>query len=103
MEKGFLTTFERKARFGSDIQRTETVGEWEGASYIPRKQGSLPPSASWMGHGSHLRSVVRDLSVCPSASVDSNREDFDPAPVKSKFDSLDFDTLLKQAQKNLRR
>ncbi|XP_028937121.1 peroxisome proliferator-activated receptor gamma coactivator-related protein 1 isoform X2 [Ornithorhynchus anatinus] len=37
------------------------------------------------------------------ADLDSNREDFDPAPVKSKFDSLDFDTLLKQAQKSLRR
>ncbi|KFZ57133.1 Peroxisome proliferator-activated receptor gamma coactivator-related protein 1, partial [Podiceps cristatus] len=32
------------------------------------------------------------------ADLDSNREDFDPAPVKSKFDSLDFDTLLRQAQ-----
>nr|XP_021149451.1 LOW QUALITY PROTEIN: peroxisome proliferator-activated receptor gamma coactivator-related protein 1 [Columba livia] len=30
------------------------------------------------------------------ADLDSNREDFDPAPVKSKFDSLDFDTLLRQ-------
>ncbi|XP_060027425.1 peroxisome proliferator-activated receptor gamma coactivator-related protein 1 isoform X3 [Erinaceus europaeus] len=37
------------------------------------------------------------------SDLDSNREDFDPAPVKSKFDSLDFDTLLKKAQKNLRR
>ncbi|XP_036592741.1 peroxisome proliferator-activated receptor gamma coactivator-related protein 1 isoform X2 [Trichosurus vulpecula] len=37
------------------------------------------------------------------ADLDSNWEEFDPAPVKSKFDSVDFDTLLKQAQKNLRR
>ncbi|XP_039927819.1 peroxisome proliferator-activated receptor gamma coactivator-related protein 1 [Hirundo rustica] len=37
------------------------------------------------------------------ADLDSNREDFDPAPVKSKFDSLDFDTLLQQAQRSLRR
>uniref|UniRef100_A0A8C4XYD4 Peroxisome proliferator-activated receptor gamma coactivator-related protein 1 n=1 Tax=Gopherus evgoodei TaxID=1825980 RepID=A0A8C4XYD4_9SAUR len=37
------------------------------------------------------------------ADLDSNREDFDPAPIKSKFDSLDFDTLLKQAQRKLRR
>ncbi|XP_075010955.1 peroxisome proliferator-activated receptor gamma coactivator-related protein 1 isoform X2 [Calonectris borealis] len=37
------------------------------------------------------------------ADLDSNREDFDPAPVKSKFDSLDFDTLLRQAQRSLRR
>ncbi|XP_053168140.1 peroxisome proliferator-activated receptor gamma coactivator-related protein 1 [Hemicordylus capensis] len=37
------------------------------------------------------------------ADLDSNREDFEPAPAKSKFDSLDFDTLLKQAQRKLRR
>ncbi|CAM2117903.1 unnamed protein product [Caretta caretta] len=37
------------------------------------------------------------------ADLDSSREDFAPAPIKSKFDSLDFDTLLKQAQHNLRR
>ncbi|KFV74635.1 Peroxisome proliferator-activated receptor gamma coactivator-related protein 1, partial [Dryobates pubescens] len=37
------------------------------------------------------------------ADLDSNREDFDPAPIKSKFDSLDFDTLLRQAQRSLRR
>ncbi|XP_053891614.1 peroxisome proliferator-activated receptor gamma coactivator-related protein 1 isoform X1 [Malaclemys terrapin pileata] len=37
------------------------------------------------------------------ADLDSNREDLDPVPIKSKFDSLDFDTLLKQAQRNLRR
>lgn len=36
------------------------------------------------------------------ADLDSHR-DFDPAPVKSKFDALDFDTLLKQAQKGLKR
>lgn len=41
-------------------------------------------------------------SLFPSLP-DSNREDFDPAPVKSKFDSLDFDTLLRQAQRSLRR
>ncbi|KAG8551242.1 hypothetical protein GDO81_004024 [Engystomops pustulosus] len=37
------------------------------------------------------------------ADLDSNCDDFDPAPVRSKFETLDFDTLLKQAQKNIRR
>ncbi|XP_064419055.1 peroxisome proliferator-activated receptor gamma coactivator-related protein 1 [Latimeria chalumnae] len=37
------------------------------------------------------------------ADLDSNRDDYDPTPAKSKFEALDFDTLLKQAQKNLRR
>ncbi|KAG9341050.1 hypothetical protein JZ751_019804 [Albula glossodonta] len=36
------------------------------------------------------------------ADLDSNR-DYDPLPTKGKFDALDFDTLLKQAQKGLRR
>lgn len=49
------------------------------------------------------RCTQRPCCLSFSPFIDSNREDFDPAPVKSKFDSLDFDTLLKQAQKNLRR
>ncbi|XP_036429785.1 peroxisome proliferator-activated receptor gamma coactivator-related protein 1 isoform X2 [Colossoma macropomum] len=36
------------------------------------------------------------------ADLDSN-QDYDPAPAKRKFDALDFDTLLKQAQRNLKR
>lgn len=36
------------------------------------------------------------------ADLDSNRE-YEPTPSKGKFDALDFDTLLKQAQKNLKR
>ncbi|XP_073729223.1 uncharacterized protein pprc1 [Misgurnus anguillicaudatus] len=36
------------------------------------------------------------------ADLDSNRE-YEPMPSKGKFDALDFDTLLKQAQKNLKR
>ncbi|XP_060624219.2 peroxisome proliferator-activated receptor gamma coactivator-related protein 1 [Anolis sagrei] len=35
--------------------------------------------------------------------LDSNRDDFEPSPMKNKFDSLDFDTLLKQAQRGRRR
>ncbi|XP_043912191.1 peroxisome proliferator-activated receptor gamma coactivator-related protein 1 isoform X2 [Protopterus annectens] len=37
------------------------------------------------------------------ADLDRNRDDFDPVPVRSKFDSLDFDTLLRQAQRSIRR
>ncbi|XP_071771421.2 uncharacterized protein LOC139924297 [Centroberyx gerrardi] len=36
------------------------------------------------------------------ADLDSNR-DVDPAPTKSRFEDLDFDSLLKQAQKGLKR
>ncbi|XP_069781157.1 peroxisome proliferator-activated receptor gamma coactivator 1-alpha isoform X3 [Narcine bancroftii] len=37
------------------------------------------------------------------AELDSNSDDFDPASTKSKYDSMDFDTLLKEAQRSLRR
>ncbi|XP_051504746.1 peroxisome proliferator-activated receptor gamma coactivator-related protein 1-like [Myxocyprinus asiaticus] len=36
------------------------------------------------------------------ADLDSNRE-YDPMPTKGRLDALDFDTLLKQAQRNLKR
>ncbi|XP_004911281.1 peroxisome proliferator-activated receptor gamma coactivator 1-alpha isoform X2 [Xenopus tropicalis] len=43
--------------------------------------------------------------VCKSnyADLDSNSDDFDPASTKSKYDSMDFDSLLKEAQRSLRR
>lgn len=80
-----------------------------------------PPASPALGLGAGGRSEVgRSRRSCcaggqspasiPAAQggfspclADSNREDFDPAPVKSKFDSLDFDTLLRQAQRSLRR
>ncbi|XP_043549873.1 peroxisome proliferator-activated receptor gamma coactivator 1-alpha isoform X2 [Chiloscyllium plagiosum] len=37
------------------------------------------------------------------ADLDPNSDDFDPASTKSKYDSMDFDTLLKEAQRSLRR
>ncbi|XP_078087217.1 peroxisome proliferator-activated receptor gamma coactivator 1-beta isoform X2 [Mustelus asterias] len=35
--------------------------------------------------------------------LDSSTEDLDPAPIKSKYDTMDFDSLLKEAQKSLTR
>ncbi|XP_078250176.1 peroxisome proliferator-activated receptor gamma coactivator 1-alpha isoform X1 [Pogona vitticeps] len=37
------------------------------------------------------------------ADLDSNSDDFDPTSTKSKYDSMDFDSLLKEAQRSLRR
>ncbi|KAG8453553.1 hypothetical protein GDO86_000256 [Hymenochirus boettgeri] len=37
------------------------------------------------------------------ADLDSNSDDFDPASTKSKYDSMDFDSLLMEAQRSLRR
>lgn len=36
-------------------------------------------------------------------NLDSSAEDLDPAPMKSKYDTMDFDSLLKEAQKSLTR
>nr|XP_015200729.1 PREDICTED: peroxisome proliferator-activated receptor gamma coactivator 1-alpha isoform X2 [Lepisosteus oculatus] len=35
--------------------------------------------------------------------LDSHSDDFDPSSTKSKYDSMDFDSLLKEAQRSLRR
>ncbi|XP_043918019.1 peroxisome proliferator-activated receptor gamma coactivator 1-alpha isoform X2 [Protopterus annectens] len=35
--------------------------------------------------------------------LDCNLDDFDPASTKSKYDSMDFDSLLREAQRSLRR
>ncbi|KAJ3585694.1 hypothetical protein NHX12_014413 [Muraenolepis orangiensis] len=35
--------------------------------------------------------------------LDSHSDDFDPASTKSKYDSMDFDSLLREAQCSLRR
>ncbi|XP_074555488.1 peroxisome proliferator-activated receptor gamma coactivator 1-alpha isoform X3 [Halichoeres trimaculatus] len=35
--------------------------------------------------------------------LDSHSDDFDPASTKSKYDSIDFDSLLREAQRSLRR
>lgn len=58
---------------------------------------------SWCLDGQNRATIPVAQGRFSPCLPDSNREDFDPAPVKSKFDSLDFDTLLRQAQRSLRR
>ncbi|XP_016313178.1 peroxisome proliferator-activated receptor gamma coactivator-related protein 1-like [Sinocyclocheilus anshuiensis] len=59
-----------------------------------REQNELPFDLCFGGRRQFCKTSYADL--------DSNRE-YDPQPTKGKFDALDFDTLLKQAQKNLKR
>ncbi|TRZ04163.1 hypothetical protein DNTS_032558 [Danionella cerebrum] len=59
-----------------------------------RKQNEFPFDLCFGGRRQFCRTNYADL--------DSNRE-YDPKPTKGKFDALDFDTLLKQAQRNLKR
>uniref|UniRef100_A0A3B4CCY4 RRM domain-containing protein n=2 Tax=Pygocentrus nattereri TaxID=42514 RepID=A0A3B4CCY4_PYGNA len=59
-----------------------------------RQPNELPFDLCFGGRRQFCRTSYADL--------DSN-QDYDPAPAKRKFDALDFDTLLKQAQRNLKR
>ncbi|KAL6487386.1 hypothetical protein MHYP_G00040120 [Metynnis hypsauchen] len=59
-----------------------------------RQPNELPFDLCFGGRRQFCRTSYADL--------DSNQE-YDPAPAKRKFDALDFDTLLKQAQRNLKR
>ncbi|XP_032081629.1 peroxisome proliferator-activated receptor gamma coactivator-related protein 1 isoform X2 [Thamnophis elegans] len=51
-----------------------------------------------LGFGGRRQFCKRSYS-----DLDSSQDDFQPAHLKNKYDSLDFDTLLKQAQRSLRR
>ncbi|XP_013876117.1 peroxisome proliferator-activated receptor gamma coactivator-related protein 1 [Austrofundulus limnaeus] len=59
-----------------------------------RKPDELPFDLCFGGRRQFCQSSYSDL--------DSNRE-YDSLPAKGKFHALDFDTLLKQAQQNLKR
>ncbi|XP_022617766.1 peroxisome proliferator-activated receptor gamma coactivator-related protein 1 [Seriola dumerili] len=59
-----------------------------------RKPDELPFDLCFGGRRQFCQTGYSDL--------DSSRE-YDPLPVKGKFQALDFDTLLKQAQQNMKR
>ncbi|XP_059422418.1 peroxisome proliferator-activated receptor gamma coactivator-related protein 1-like [Carassius carassius] len=80
---GFVTYYDTKDAFDAI----------ENGSKL-REQNELPFDLCFGGRRQFCKTSYADL--------DSNRE-YDPQPTKGKFDALDFDTLLKQAQKNLKR
>uniref|UniRef100_A0A673BEX4 PPARG related coactivator 1 n=1 Tax=Sphaeramia orbicularis TaxID=375764 RepID=A0A673BEX4_9TELE len=59
-----------------------------------RKSDELPFDLCFGGRRQFCKTTYADL--------DSSRE-YDPLPTRAKYDALDFDTLLKQAQQNLKR
>lgn len=59
-----------------------------------RKPDELPFDLCFGGRRQFCQSNYADL--------DSNK-DYEPLPTRSKYHALDFDTLLKQAQQNLKR
>ncbi|XP_020336993.1 peroxisome proliferator-activated receptor gamma coactivator-related protein 1 isoform X1 [Oncorhynchus kisutch] len=80
---GFVTYYDTKDAFTA----IENGGKL-------RKPDELPFDLCFGGRRQFCKASYADL--------DSNRE-YDPSPAKGKFDVLDFDTLLKQAQKGLKR
>ncbi|KAK6293384.1 hypothetical protein J4Q44_G00357100 [Coregonus suidteri] len=80
---GFVTYYDTKDAFTA----IENGGKL-------RKPDELPFDLCFGGRRQFCKASYADL--------DSNRE-YDPSPAKGKFDALDFDTLLKQAQKGLKR
>ncbi|XP_077157640.1 peroxisome proliferator-activated receptor gamma coactivator 1-alpha isoform X2 [Paroedura picta] len=63
--------------------------------YTLRRSSEPDFEVYFCGHKQFGKSNYTDL--------DSNSDDFDPASTKSKYDSMDFDSLLKEAQRSLRR
>ncbi|XP_015272246.1 PREDICTED: peroxisome proliferator-activated receptor gamma coactivator 1-alpha [Gekko japonicus] len=63
--------------------------------YTLRRSSEPDLELYFCGHKQFCKSNYADL--------DSNSDDFDPASTKSKYDSMDFDSLLKEAQRSLRR
>ncbi|XP_077093435.1 peroxisome proliferator-activated receptor gamma coactivator-related protein 1 [Siphateles boraxobius] len=80
---GFVTYYSKKDAFNAI----------ENGSKL-REQNELPFDLCFGGRRQFCKTSYADL--------DSNRE-YNPKPTKGKFDALDFDTLLKQAQRNLKR
>ncbi|XP_067276796.1 peroxisome proliferator-activated receptor gamma coactivator-related protein 1 isoform X2 [Pseudorasbora parva] len=80
---GFVTYYNTKDAFNA----IENGGKL-------REQNELPFDLCFGGRRQFCKASYADL--------DSNRE-YDAKPTKGKFDALDFDTLLKQAQRNLKR
>ncbi|XP_016401027.1 peroxisome proliferator-activated receptor gamma coactivator-related protein 1-like isoform X1 [Sinocyclocheilus rhinocerous] len=80
---GFVTYYNKKDAFDAI----------ENGSKL-REQNELPFDLCFGGRRQFCKTSYADL--------DSNRE-YNPRPTKGKFDALDFDTLLKQAQRNLKR
>uniref|UniRef100_A0A8C1YUJ8 PPARG related coactivator 1 n=1 Tax=Cyprinus carpio TaxID=7962 RepID=A0A8C1YUJ8_CYPCA len=80
---GFVTYYNKKDAFDAI----------ESGSKL-REQNELPFDLCFGGRRQFCKTSYADL--------DSNRE-YNPQPTKGKFDAIDFDTLLKQAQRNLKR
>ncbi|KAM5141013.1 peroxisome proliferator-activated receptor gamma coactivator-related protein 1 [Mantella aurantiaca] len=111
-----MTRSELRSRFSvfGDIEECTIHFREEGDNYgfVTYRYTSEAFSAIENGHKLRLPDELPfDLcfggrrQFCRSnyADLDSNRDDYDPTPIRNKFETVDFDTLLREAQKNQRR
>ncbi|XP_031440988.1 peroxisome proliferator-activated receptor gamma coactivator 1-alpha [Clupea harengus] len=84
--------------------RFEVFGEIEECAVNLRDDGCDASAALRLGHTLHRAGETR-LQLCTHTytDLDSHSDDFDPASTKSKYDCMDFDSLLREAQISLRR
>ncbi|KAG8134798.1 putative Peroxisome proliferator-activated receptor gamma coactivator 1-alpha protein [Naja naja] len=91
----------KRSRLGSGTTRTElrdqfeVFGEIEECTLNLQDDGANEPAFQLYFCGQR--------QPCKTNYADFDSDDFDPASTKSKYDSMDFDSLLKEAQRSFRR
>lgn len=111
-----ITPAELKRRFEvfGEIEECKLLTHDRGVKYgfIAYRYSEDAASALKNGHKLQKRSEpalhlyyggLRQFCKANYTDLDSSAEDLDPAPMKSKYDTMDFDSLLKEAQKSLTR
>ncbi|XP_051869901.1 peroxisome proliferator-activated receptor gamma coactivator 1-alpha isoform X2 [Pristis pectinata] len=111
-----ITPAELKRRFEvfGEIEECKLLTQDRGVKYgfITYRHSEDAASALKNGHKLQKRSEstlhlycggIRQFCKVNYTDLDPSAEDLDPAPMKSKYDTMDFDSLLKEAQKSLTR
>ncbi|XP_060693103.1 peroxisome proliferator-activated receptor gamma coactivator 1-alpha-like isoform X2 [Hemiscyllium ocellatum] len=111
-----ITQAELKRRFEvfGEIEECKLLGQDRGDmyGYIAYRYNEDAAFALKNGHNLQKQNEpalqlcyggLRRFRKASYTDLDSSVEDLEPAPIKSKYDTMDFDSLLKEAQKSLTR
>ncbi|XP_072447046.1 peroxisome proliferator-activated receptor gamma coactivator 1-alpha-like isoform X2 [Chiloscyllium punctatum] len=111
-----ITQAELKRRFEvfGEIEECKLLGQDRGDmyGYIAYRYNEDAAFALKNGHNLQKQNEpalqlcyggLRRFRKASYSDLDSSAEDLEPAPIKSKYDTMDFDSLLKEAQKSLTR
>ncbi|XP_043559713.1 peroxisome proliferator-activated receptor gamma coactivator 1-alpha isoform X1 [Chiloscyllium plagiosum] len=111
-----ITQAELKRRFEvfGEIEECKLLGQDRGDmyGYIAYRYNEDAAFALKNGHNLQKQNEpalqlcyggLRRFRKASYTDLDSSAEDLEPAPIKSKYDTMDFDSLLKEAQKSLTR